>query len=134
MNVKKFIFSEKKSDRVRRHLLYWFCYCSYFTFFHNVGAGAAKLGFFTNVPYASLEAFSLFVPQVFFTYALISFVLPNYLLKNKYVLAVGWIILLLSATAVVIYTMLSYVNQAVFNDLLPEKYRLYNLRRVAGNI
>ena len=94
MNIKNFIFSEKRSDRISRHLLYWGCYWAYFTFFHIVATGVPKTSQFRNIPYSTLEAFSLYLPQIFFTYALISFVLPKYLLKSRYIPSFLWIILL----------------------------------------
>ena len=134
MNVKNFIFSEKKSDRVRRHLLFWICYGAYFTFFHVAGTGVAKTSQFRNIPYASLEALSLFIPQILFTYALISFVLPRYLLKGKYFFSFLWIIFFLAMEAVLNYILLSWVNTPVMEAILPKRYWVYDLRSPAGNI
>ena len=134
MNIRSFIFSEKKSDRFKRHFLYWFCYWAYFTFFHICWAGVPALGYFGNIPYTALEAFSLFLPQVFFTYILMYFVLPKYLLKNKYLISVVWIIFFLFITFAFIYVMLAYANQPIMEVLLPQKYMVYNLRTEAGNL
>jgi two-component system, LytTR family, sensor kinase len=134
MNIKHFIFSEKKSDRIKRHVLYCSCYWAYFTFFHNVTTGVPATSYFRNIPYATLEAFALFLPQIFFTYALLSFVLPKYLLKNKYLFSFVWIVFFLMITSVFVYLMLSYVNQPIMEAVLPRKYMVYNLRTSAGNI
>lgn len=134
MNIKNFIFSEKRSDRIKRHLLYWGCYWAYFTFFHIVGTGVSKTSQFRNIPYSTLEAFSLYLPQIFFTYALISFVLPKYLLKNRYIPSFLWIILFLIVETVVIYTTLSLVNPPVMEAILPKRYMIYDLRTTSGNI
>src|SRR5262245_24671925 len=133
MNIKNFIFSEKKSDRIKRHVLYCSCYWAYFTFFHTVTTGVPSTSYFQNIPYATLEAFSLFLPQIFFTYSLLSFVLPKYLLKNKYLLSFVWIIFFLMLTSVFVYTMLAYVNEPIMEAVLPGKYMVYNLRNSAGN-
>jgi len=134
MNVKNFIFSEKRSDRIKRHLLYWFCYWTYFTFFHLAGSGVEKINQFRNIPYSSLEAFSLFLPQVFFTYVLISFVLPRYLLKGRYIFSLLWIILFLVMAGVLTYTMLTRVNTPVMEAILPKRYWEYDLRTSPRNI
>jgi len=134
MNIKNFIFSEKRSDRLKRHILYCSCYWAHFTFLHNVYSGVPKISYFRNIPYATLEAFSLFLPQIFFTYALLSFVLPRYLLKNKYLLSFVWIVLLLMISSVLVYTMLSYVNEPIMEAVLSKKYIVYNPRPLAGNI
>ena len=134
MNIKNFIFSEKRSDRISRHLLYWGCYWAYFTFFHIVGTGVPKTSQFRNIPYSTLEAFSLYLPQIFFTYALISFVLPKYLLKSRYIPSFLWIMLFLIVETVVIYSMLSLVNPPVIEGILPKRYMVYDLRTTSGNI
>lgn len=134
MNIKSFIFSEKKPDRFKRHFLYWFCYWVYFTFFHICWCGVPELGYFNNIPYTTLEAFSLFLPQVFFTYILLYFVLPRYLLKNKYFISLVWIVFFLFVTFVFTYLMLAYVNQPIMEALLPQKYMVYDLRTEAGNL
>lgn len=134
MNIKNFIFSEQRPDRIKRHLLYWGCYWAYFTFFHLAGTGVAKTSQFRNIPYSTLEAFSLYLPQIFFTYALISFVLPKYLLKDRYIPSFLWIILFLIVETVVIYAMLSLVNPPVMEAILPKRYMVYDLRTTSGNI
>lgn len=133
MNVKNFIFSEKKSDHITRHLLFCFCYWSYFTFFHLVNAGSPKVGGFRNIPYTVVEAFNWFLPQIFFTYALISFVLPRYLLKSKYLLSLMWIIFLLTITFAFAYSMVTYFNEPITKTFLPEKYMVYDPRPASAN-
>lgn len=134
MNIKNFIFSEKRSDRIKRHLLFWSCYWAYFTFFHIVGTGVPKTSQFRNIPYATLEAFSLYLPQILFTYALISFVLPRYLLKGKYFLSFLWIIFFMAMEGVLNYIVLARVNPVVMEAILPKRYMVYDLRTTANNI
>ncbi|HEX6848177.1 MAG TPA: histidine kinase, partial [Chitinophagaceae bacterium] len=134
MNIKSFIFSEKKPDRLRRHFLFWFCYWLYFTFFHICWCGVPELAYFENIPYTTVEAFSLFLPQVFFAYTLLYLVLPNYLLKNKYFISLLWIVFFLFVTFVITYVMLAYANEPIMERLLPQKYMMYDLRSDAGNL
>jgi len=115
MFSKDFIFSEKKSDRVKRHLLFWLLYWVSLTFLHATTPGY-------NFLYAILYSFSVEVPQVFFTYALISFVLPKYLLRNKYFFSFLWIIFFWLVTAVMTYVMLKYANPLAAKTILPTQY------------
>jgi sensor histidine kinase YesM len=115
MTIKDFIFSEKRSDRIKRHLLFWFFYWFCLTFLHAASPNM-------NFPYAILYSFSLIVPQVFFTYALISFVLPKYLLKSKYFFSFLWIVLFVIMTAVLNYSILKYVTPKMTEAILHEPY------------
>jgi LytS/YehU family sensor histidine kinase len=99
-----------------------------------VGTGVNKTSQFRNIPYATLEAFSLYLPQILFTYALISFVLPRYLLKSKYFLSFLWIIFFMAMEGVLNYIMLSRVNPVVMDAILPKRYMVYGLRTTVGNI
>ena len=103
MTIKDFIFSEKRSDRVKRHLLFWFCFWIFLALLYAADPNR-------NVPRAIVYSFSTIVPQVFFTYALISFVLPKYLLKNKYFFSFLWIAVFSVITAVMNFSMVRYVN------------------------
>ena len=106
MTIKDFIFSEKRADRIKRHLLFWFCYWIFLSFLHATSPTR-------NVLDAVVYSFSTLVPQVFFTYALISFVLPRYLLKGKYLFSFLWIAVFLFITAVINYSMLKYANPII---------------------
>jgi sensor histidine kinase YesM len=117
MTIREFIFSEKRSDRINRHLLFWFFYWVCLTFLH---AASPRM----NIPYSILYSFSLIVPQVFFTYALISFVLPKYLLKSKYFFSFLWLVLFAVMTAVVNYFILKYVTGKMLETILDGRFFL----------
>jgi sensor histidine kinase YesM len=119
---RNFIFSEKKSDRIKRHLLFWFCYWLYFTFLHVTQSGRPDLNNFRNIPFTTWEAFHLIVPQIVFTYVLIDFILPGFILKNRYILSFFWIIFLWCATGVLSFILLNYVFAGLTVNILPEKF------------
>lgn len=110
MTIREFIFSEKRSDRINRHLLFWFCYWTFLSFLHATSPAM-------DVPYAILYSFSLIVPQVFFTYALISFVLPKYLLRSKYFFSFLWIVLFAIMTAILNYAILKYFTSKMIETI-----------------
>jgi len=135
MTVKEFIFSEKRTEHIKRHLLFWIFYWLYFTFLHAANPGGKpEINYFRNIPYATLEAILLLIPQTLFTYLLISFVLPKYLLKNRYVLSFLWIIVFVVTTALINYLMLVYVNPVIMEAILPDRYMVRNPRLMPANI
>ena len=134
MISRNFIFSEKKPDRIKRHLLFWFCYWVYFAFLHAANSGGnPQLNYFHNIPFATIEAFLLLIPQVLFTYGLLSFVLPKYLLKNRYILSFLWIILLMVANAVIIFVLLTEFAPVLMETILPKRFIVRNPRLVSGS-
>ncbi len=114
MTVRHFIFSEKRSDRIKRHLLFWFLYLILLTFLHAANPA-------WNIAFALLYSFSVIVPQVFFTYAVISFVLPKYLLGNRYFFSFLWITFFWVVAALLNYVMLKYFNPAIA-AMLPAQF------------
>jgi len=134
MKIRDFIFSEKKSDRIKRHLLFWGLYWVFLTFLHATGPGGKpRIDFFGNLPFATVYSFFVLVPQVFFTYALISFVLPKYLLKNKYALSFFWIIVFAILTGILNYIMLKFVNPIIARSILPARFATGNMGGVGDH-
>ena len=132
MISRDFIFSEKKSDRIKRHLLFWSCYSVYFIFFHAIGSGPAEISNFRNIPYSAWEAFHMLVPQILFAYVLIDFIVPAFILKRRYILSVFWIIFFLGAAFVVAFILLNYVFAGITVYFLPEKFMLSKPRPSPG--
>ena len=125
MSIRNFIFSEKKSDRIKRHLLFWIFYWVCLTFLHWATPG-------WGIPFAALYSFSVIIPQVFFTYALISLVLPKYLLKNKYFFSFLWILFLWIVTAVANYVMLKYANPMLKRMIMPGQFPIAPAANLGG--
>ena len=124
-----FIFSEKRSDRIKRHLLFWFCYCLFFIFMHAIGSGPREISNFRNIPYSAWEAFHMLVPQILFTYVLIDFIVPAFILKRRYILAVFWVAVFLIATSALTFILLNYVFADKTVHILPEKFMLSKPRQ-----
>lgn len=117
MTIRDFIFSEKRSDRIKRHLLFWLSYWIFLTLLHATSPAM-------KAPYAIIYSFSLIVPQVFFTYVLISFVLPKYLLRSKYFFSSIWIVVFATMSAVLNYSILKYATPKMMEALLGELYTI----------
>src|SRR5574339_861250 len=134
MKIRDFIFSEKQSHRVKRHLLFWVFYWTYLTFLHAAAPGGKpRIDFFANLPYATVYSFSILVPLAFFPYALISFVLPKYLLKNKYVFSFFWIIIFAILTGIISYLQLKFVHPVIEGAILPRRFTTGNMDTIGDH-
>lgn len=131
MFSQQFIFSEERSDRIKRHLVFWFFWGLWFTFIHallpmtNPGSN-----YFKNIPYSLVESPLLLIPQIFLTYPLLYFVLPRYILTNKYIKAIFWCAVFLVISGIINQLMIMYVNRPVLEFILPEKF-LRNTKRTS---
>jgi sensor histidine kinase YesM len=93
MKIDNFIFSEKKNDRIKQHLLFWGIWYPYITLTHAAFPfGYPEMAYFKNPIYTFTESFFIVLAQVPITYAMLYFVLPKFILKKKYLLGLIWII------------------------------------------
>jgi len=104
MNWYSFLFSEKRSHRLRRHLVFWLLWWIYFTasFYHYGQSGLQNLDFEPlNFPFFIKTIFLLSI-HISACYYFISYLMPRYLFTGKYIslatqiLMLGFFILLSS--------------------------------------
>ena len=120
------IFSEKRSDRIKRHLLFWFCWWFYFGMLHAANSfGAPQIMYFQNLPYTITESVLLILPQIVMVYPILYFILPKYFLKKKYTQGILLTFLLWFIGGMVSVYMALYVNQQILGFLLPERFMRY---------
>jgi len=86
MSWHNFIFSEKTSDRFRRHGIFWLVWWIYFTatYYYYVQVGLQKITFGSFSGIVILKTFILLLIHIASCYAFIYFILPRYVLKRKY--------------------------------------------------
>lgn len=124
-----FIFSEKRSDRIRRHLLFWAFWWLYFGSMHALlPFGKPEISYFNNLPFTIIESFLHLLPQFLLAYPMIYFVLPRFILHNKYGWAVLWTAVFMFLTCVINMFMVKNVNSQVLAAILPERF-LVNTER-----
>jgi sensor histidine kinase YesM len=124
-----FIFSEERSDRIKRHLVFWFFWWLWFTFIHALlPMTSPGYSYFKNIPYSLVESPLLLIPQIFLVYPLLYFVLPQYIFTNKYVKAIFWCAVFLAISGIVNQLMIMYLNRPVLEFILPERF-LINTQR-----
>lgn len=102
MNWYSFIFSEKRSNRLLRHLVFWLLWWVYFTasYYHYEQSGLQKIEFEPwNFPFF-IKSILLLSIHVIACYYFINYLMPRYLFKAKYIvlgtqiLILGFLILL----------------------------------------
>jgi len=112
MSWHNFIFSDKASVRLRRHLVFWLLWWFYFilTYFYYLQIGLQKIEFESwNIPFFIKSLLMLSI-HIISCYCFIGFLLPRYFLKTKYLAAViGSFIL-----CAVILCASFYLHQVIF--------------------
>ncbi len=129
MNLYDFIFSEKLKIRIVRHLFFWVCWWLYFGFLHAANPfGKEEISYFRNLPFTLLESVLLLIPHAVYTYILLLFVFPRFILKKKYITALIYFLLLYSLSGFLNLFFVKEINPVVLSALLPAKY-LINTQR-----
>src|SRR5215203_5789831 len=92
----KFIFSDEKKYRIKRHLTFWFFWGMYFSLVRILNPGFfPDNGHFSDVVQTMAAAFLQLLPQAVLVYPLLYFILPRYVFNGKYIKALLLIIPLL---------------------------------------
>ena len=96
MNWHDFIFSDKRSKRLKRHLSFWLLWFIYFTasYYHYQQTGLEKAEFeFWNIPFV-IKTTLLLILHILACYLFINFLMRRYLFTKKYItLALGVLVL-----------------------------------------
>lgn len=88
MQLTKFILSDKRNDRIKRHLVFWFLWWLYFGLSHAANPyGKPEISYFRNPVFTLTESFFFLLAQVPMAYGMLYWVLPKFILKKKYVVA-----------------------------------------------
>ena len=123
MPVQNFIFSEKKSDHIWRHLLFWVVWSGYFIATYLAFPFLTpEHSFFRNIPFTLSESLIHLTLQALITYTTLYFILPIYTRQKKLLNA-----LLLFVVCWSLYFLIHlYMNKtgtpALLQWALPEKY------------
>jgi sensor histidine kinase YesM len=95
MNLVEFIFSDKRSVRIRQHLLFWAAWYPYIVITHAGSPfGSDEISYFKYPGFIFTESFFTVLAQVPTVYLMLYFVFPRFILERKYLLSLFWIIIL----------------------------------------
>lgn len=123
MTIQEFIFSEKRKDRIKQHLLFWGIWYPYITLTHAASPfGYPEMAYFRNPVYTFTESFFVVLAQVPITYGVLYFILPQFILKKRYVLGLFWIVVFWFACGALNLYFLGKVLPRLLAFLLPAQY------------
>src|SRR5262245_35915758 len=95
----KFIFSDEKNYRIKRHLLFWLVWGTYFSLVRGLNPGYfLEKGNFPDLATSFAQGFLRMLPQMVLVYPLLYFILPHYTFNGKYIKTWFLIITLLLIT------------------------------------
>jgi sensor histidine kinase YesM len=115
-----FILSEKRSDRIKRHLLFWFGLAVYFALLQAASPFLKPASSYAdNLPSALARSFLQLVPQAFTAYTILYLVVPLYIWKKQLLLAFVSLTLVWIASAYINIQMAKTVNPFILSHVLP---------------
>ena len=125
----KLIFSDERKYRISRHLLFWFSWYVYFALLHAANPfGRPEISYFRNPVFTITESFLQLLVQLPLAYGMLYIILPKFILKKKYVLALcGTILFWFLGGALHVYWFRDIIPQ-ILSMILPERY-LENTQR-----
>ena len=129
MLFSKLILSDKKNDRIKCHLIFWFFWWVYFAVLHAANPfGKPEISYFRNPVFTFTESVFFLIGQIPLTYGMLYWVLPKFILKKKYVLAVISIFILWFFGGILHLYLINDIFPIVLSLILPERF-LVNTQR-----
>ena len=113
-----FIFADK--CKLKRHLLFWFCWWAFASVLYAFTAGMRMLPEFKRLPVSSVDSLLFLIPHMFLTYSLMYFVVPRLLLKSRYVLTAVAVLVLFFITANISAFIGIYIVDEARHCILPQ--------------
>jgi sensor histidine kinase YesM len=132
MSLADFIFSVRKRDRIKQHLLFWGIWYLYITFTHAANPlGSTEISYFRNPVFTLTESFFTVFAQVPTVYTMLYFVFPNFILKRKYLLTLVWIFVLWFLCGAITLILLGKVMQPFLTLVLPPE-KIFTPPKIKG--
>ena len=116
-----FIFSDERRYRIRRHLAFWVFWWLFQAFLYSFVVINSSTSYWDRLPMSMVESLIFLSCHIFLSYSLMYFVIPRFLLKQKYWHTAGWTALLFLLTAV-LSALLNYLVITPLRDLIAVGY------------
>lgn len=98
MESSPFIFSDAPEYRIRRHLAFWAFWWLFQGFLYAFAPLTPYITFLHKLLFSLLDSLIFMFDHVFLAYSLMYFVVPVYLLRNKYLATSIWVLALFLMT------------------------------------
>jgi sensor histidine kinase YesM len=112
-----FIFSDERKWRIRRHLAFWTFWWLFQAVLYSALALPANYPWLDQLAVSSMESFCFMPNHIFLGYTLMYFIIPRFLLKQKYWLTGLWTLAAFLVTAVISSAIGIYVIPELKNTL-----------------
>jgi sensor histidine kinase YesM len=122
MRSNAFIFSNKARYRIARHAAFWIFWWIFQGFLYVFLPGPPGTSIWDKLPSTILDSLLFLPDHIFLAYSLMYFVIPVYLLKNKYFATSLWILILFFATAAMAAFIALYVIDPVKKWIMSANY------------
>jgi sensor histidine kinase YesM len=129
-----FIFSNAWKYRIRRHLVFWIFWGLFQGVLYSFVASNSVFGYISQMPLSILESFIYLPAHIFLAYSLMYFVIPRYLLKQKYWYTAIVTIICFLLTAFFSSSIGAFIIDPIRVALIGDEYRLSEYRLVTRNI
>lgn len=96
-----FIFSDERRYRIRRHVAFWVFWWLSQGFLYSFLQVHGIRSYLQRLPVSITESLVFMINHIFLGYALMYFVIPRFILKQRYWRAIGWTTILFLVTAII---------------------------------
>ncbi|MEP7232117.1 MAG: histidine kinase [Ginsengibacter sp.] len=127
MNSYPFIFSEEKKYRVRRHVYFWLFWWMFQGILYSFSSIYDPTLYWKRLTMSMVESLVFMMMHIFLAYSLIYFVIPLFLLKQRYWHTAIWTGVLFLLTAAFSATIGAFIidplRKLMFGGLFIDKFR-----------
>ena len=121
-----FIFSNERKYRIARHVVFWFFWFLSQGFLYSFVAVTDKVFYPTRLKSAFVESLIYLIPHMVLSYSFMYFVVPNFLLKQKYWLTTLWAVLLFILTGLIAAGLSLTIIRTVRTFFMGTAFQSYN--------
>ncbi|WP_220494791.1 sensor histidine kinase [Lacibacter sediminis] len=123
-----FIFSDERRYRLSRHISFWAFWWIFQGFLYSFVAVRSGYSYQLRLLSSTVESLIYLVPHIFLSYSLVYFVIPKYLLKQKYLATVAWVVVLFLVTSAMAAFLSLTIIEWVREQIMGSDY-ISNIRR-----
>lgn len=121
MQPHPFIFSDERKYRLARHLAFWVSWWLFQALLYSVVAVGNATVYWRLLPCVLVESLVFMIVHISLSYSLMYFVIPKYLLQQRYWLTAIWVVVLflLAAllSAILAITVIIDIRRAMLGDI-----------------
>ncbi len=127
MNSEPFIFSEEKKYRIQRHVCFWVFWWLFQGILYSFSSIYDPSVYWKRLAMSMTESLIFMTMHIFLAYSLMYFVIPRFVLKQRYWLTAVWtaVFFLLTAgfSAAIASTVIDPVRKLMFGGLFIDMFR-----------